>query len=97
MVSPLVIPVVIVAIAAVACYLVYRLALYDRLCKRSVDSTLLEYGIKKTQSQIVREFHESRGESVSDAEVARLERHYRQKQPDRFLAMYDEVRERGPG
>lgn len=94
MVSPVIIPIVIVAAAAVACYMAYRLVIYDYFCSRSVDSTLLEYGIKKSQADIVREYHESRGEDISDAEVSRLQKYYRQKQPDRFLSMYDELRER---
>lgn len=97
MVSPVIIPVIIVAIAAVGGYLVYKLALYDYLCNRSVNTTLLEYGISKTQSQIIREFHESRGESISDKEIARLEKYYRQSQPDKFLSMYDEIRNKKTG
>lgn len=93
----MVIPIVVVGIAAAAAYLIYRTVLYDYFCRRSVDSTLLEYGIKKTQPQIIREYHASKGEQISDAEASRLARHYRQRQPDRFLAMYDEMRERRPG
>ncbi|RNJ78509.1 MAG: hypothetical protein D9C04_07035 [Nitrosopumilus sp. B06] len=94
MVSPIIIPIVIVAIAGIAGYLVYKLALHDYFCNRSVNVTLLEYGISKTQSQIVREFHEFQGKSISDGEVARLVKYYRQRQPDKFLSMYDEIREK---
>lgn len=94
MVSPAIIPIVIVGIAAAATYLAYLLRLKDYLARRSVDRTLLEYGINKTQHEIVSEYHASRGEEITGPEVDRMVRHYRQNQPDKFLAMYDEMRDR---
>lgn len=90
----LVIPIVLVAVLGIVGYLVYRYALYDALCKSSVSRTLKRYSIPKTPSQIIREFHEKKGESISDAEVRRLEKMYRQTDPDQFLAMYDSIREK---
>ena len=91
----LVIPIVLVAVLGITGYLVYRYALYDALCKSSVNRTLRRYSIPKTPAQIVREFHEKKGEKLSDAEVRRLEKMYRQTDPDQFLAMYDSIRENG--
>lgn len=90
----LIIPVVLVAVIGIAGYLVYRYALYDALCKSSVSRTLKRYNIPKTPSQIIREFHEKKGDPLDDAEVRRLEKLYRQTDPDQFLAMYDSIREK---
>ena len=93
----LVIPILLVAVLGIAGYLVYRYAVYDMICKSSVERTLKKYDIRKTPSQIIREFHEKKGEQISDAEVGRLEKLYRQTDPDQFLAMYDSTRERTSG
>jgi len=56
--------------------------------------TLREYSIKKTQFQIIKEYHESKGENKSDKEISQLEKHYRQREPEQFLAMYDAIRDK---
>ena len=94
MASPLVIPIVIVAIVGLTGYLVYRYGMYDFLCKRSVNQTLQKYNIQKTPSQIIKEYYEEKGEPKSHKEIQNLEKHYRQKEPDQFLAMYDVIREK---
>ena len=92
MASIIIIPIIIVAIVGLSGYLVYRFMMYDLLCKRSVNQTLQKYNIDKTPSQIIREYHNNKGEEISDKEVQRLEKNYRQNEPDQFLAMYDAVR-----
>ena len=92
MASIIVIPIIIVAIVGLSGYLVYRFMMYDLLCKRSVNQTLQKYNIDKTPSQIIREYHNSKGEQISDKEIHKLEKNYRQNEPDQFLAMYDAVR-----
>ena len=93
MASVVVIPIIIVAIVGLAGYLVYRLIIFDMVCKRSVDRMLQRYNIDKTPSQIIREYHDIRGEPISDKQVYDLERRYRQNDPDKFLAMYDDIRD----
>ena len=94
MVSPIIIPIVVVAIVGVLSYAVYRFVIYDFLCNKSVNQTLKKYNIKKTQAEIIREYHHTKGEKISDTEVAQLEKHYRQHEPEQFLAMYDVIREK---
>ena len=94
MATALIIPIVLVAVLGIAGYLVYRYALYDALCKSSVSRTLKRYDIPKTPAQIIREFYEKKGEPLGEAEVRRLEKLYRQTDPDQFLAMYDSIREK---
>ena len=94
MVGWIVIPLSIVAIVGITGYLIYRFGLYDYLCNRSVNSTLRKYSIKKTQFQIIKEFREGKGEKISDKEILQLERHYRQHEPEEFLAMYDATRDK---
>ena len=91
MASILVIPIIIVIIAGLAGYLIYRYALFDFFCKRAVNKTLQRYHIKKTPAEIIKEFHESKGKPVSSKEIESLEKHYRQNEPDQFLAMYDVI------
>ncbi len=93
MVGAIIIPVVMVAIVGISGYLVYRLIIYDYMCNRSVNETLRRYSIKKTQFQIIKEYHESKGEKISEKEIAHLEKHYRQHEPEQFLAMYDAIRD----
>ena len=94
MVSIIIIPIVVVTIVGLTGYLIYRFVIYDFLCKRSVDETLRKYNIKKTPSEIIREYHDSKGENISEKEVQRLEKHYRQHEPEQFLAMYDTIRDK---
>ncbi len=94
MVAVILFSLVIVAIVGISGYLIYRLVLYDYFCNRSVNETLRRYSIKKTQFQIIKEYHESKGEKISDKEISHLERHYRQHEPEQFLAMYDAIRDK---
>ena len=88
-----IIPITIVAILAIAGYLIYRFVIFDYLSNKSVNDTLTKYRIDKSQFEIVKEYYDSRGESLSSQEISRLVKHYRQKEPEQFLAMYDSVRE----
>lgn len=94
MASIFVIPILIVAIVGLSGYLIYKYAMYDFFCKRSVNQTLQKYNIKKTPAQIIKEYHENKGEKITHKEIENLEKHYRQKKPDQFLAMYDVIREK---
>ena len=92
MASVIVIPIILVAIIGLSGYLVYKYFVFDLLCKRSVNRTLENCKIKKTPTQIIREYYENKGDSLSDKEIQNLEKNYRQKEPDQFLAMYDAIR-----
>ncbi len=92
--APVLIPLAIVAILGVSGYLIYRFVLYDYLCNRAVNQTLIKYNIKKTQSQIIREYHESKGEKLTEKEILELEKRYRQHEPEQFLVMYDAIRDK---
>ena len=94
MVTPIIIPIVVVAIAGIAGYAIYKFVIYDFICNKSVNETLRKYNIKKTQSQIIKEYHQSRGEKISEKEISQLEKHYRQHEPEQFLAMYDAIRKK---
>jgi len=94
MVGAIIIPLAIVAAAGIAGYLLYHFVLYDYFCNRSVNGTLRKYDIKKTQFQIIKEYHESKGEKISEKEILQLEKHYRQHEPEQFLAMYDATRDK---
>lgn len=94
MVTPIIIPIVIVAIVGITAYALYRFVIYDLLCNKNVNETLRKYNIKKTQSEIIKEYHQSKGETISEKEVSHLEKHYRQHEPEQFLAMYDAVRKK---
>lgn len=93
MVSIIIIPIIIVAIVGLSGYLVYRFILFDMICKRSVDKTLKKYNIKKTPSQIIKEYYENKGENKSPKEIQVIEKNYRQNEPEQFLAMYDAIRD----
>lgn len=94
----LVIPLLLACAAGIGGYLIYRYVVYDALCKMSVNRILSNYDIRKTPSQIVREFHEIiRGEKMTEEKVRTLEKMYRQTDPDQFLEMYDALRERRSG
>ena len=94
MVYAWIIPIAIVAILGVSGYLVYRYVIFDILANNTVNNTLKRYNIKKTQFEIIKEFNENKGEKLSDAEINRLAKHYRRKEPDQFLAMYDNLRDK---
>ncbi len=94
MVSVFIIPIFIVIIVGLSGYLVYRLVMYDLLCKRSVKQTLQRYNIKKTPAQIIEEYYSNKGEQISSKEIQKMEKNYRQHEPDQFLAMYDAIRDK---
>ena len=89
----LIIPILIVTIIGLSSYLAYRFLIYDLYCKRSVNKSLQKYNIKKTPSQIIKEYYENKGEQISHQEIQNLEKNYRQNEPEQFLAMYDTIRE----
>ena len=92
MASVFIIPIFIVAILGLSGYLIYRFFIYDMLCKRSVNQTLLKYNIRKTPSQIIKEYYHNKGDRISHKEIQNLEKNYRQNEPEQFLAMYDAIR-----
>ncbi len=94
MVVGYIIPITIVAILGISGYLVYRFLINDFVCNRTVNATLREFNIKKTQFQIIKEYYAFKGEEISDKEIARLQKRYRQREPDQFLAMYDSIRDK---
>ncbi|MDF2421480.1 MAG: hypothetical protein OPY06_00520 [Nitrosopumilus sp.] len=89
----IIIPILVVAIIGLSGYLAYRFLIYDLYCKRSVNRSLQKYNIKKTPSQIIKEYYENKGESISHQEIKNLEKNYRQNEPEQFLAMYDAIRD----
>jgi len=93
MVVFIIIPLTIVAIVGTVGFLVYRFLLKDFLCNRSVNATLKEFNIKKTQFQIIKEYHTFKGKEISDKEILFLQKRYRQHEPDQFLSMYDSMRD----
>lgn len=93
MVAIIIIPILVVAIIGLSGYLAYRFLIYDLYCKRSVNRSLQKYNIKKTPSQIIKEYYENKGESISHREIQNLEKNYRQNEPEQFLAMYDAIRD----
>ena len=93
MASIIIIPILIVTVVGLSGYLVYKFLIYDLYCKRSVNQSLRKYNIKKTPSQIIKEYYEHKGEEISHQEIQTLEKNYRQNEPDQFLAMYDAIRE----
>ena len=93
MASVIIIPIFIVVIVGLSGYLVYRYVMFDLLCKRSVNQTLQKYNIKKTPSEIIKEYYNNKGEEISHKEIQNIEKNYRQKEPEQFLSMYDVIRE----
>ena len=93
-IATLIIPVTLVAIFGITGYFIYRFVLRDFLCNRSVNATLKEFHIKKTQFQIIKEYHDFKGEKISDKEILYLQKRYRQNEPDQFLSMYDSIRDK---
>lgn len=94
MVTAIIIPIIVVAIVGITGFALYRFVIYDFICNKTVNKTLQKYNIKKTQSEIIKEYHQSKGETISEKEVSHLEKHYRQHEPEQFLAMYDAVRKK---
>ncbi len=93
MASIIIIPILIVVIIGLSSYLVHKFLLRDILAKRSVNQTLQKYDIKKTPLEIIKEYHENKGEQLTHQEMQRLEKNYRQNEPEQFLAMYDAIRD----
>ncbi len=93
MAAIIIIPILIVAIIGLSSYLAYRFLIYDLYCKRSINKSLQKYNIKKTPSQIIKEYYENKGEQISRQEIQNLEKNYRQHEPEQFLAMYDAIRD----
>ena len=93
MASIIIIPILIVVIVGLSSYLVHKFVLRDILAKRSINQTLQKYNIKKTPSEIIKEYYENRGERLSRQEIQNLEKNYRLNEPEQFLAMYDAIRE----
>jgi hypothetical protein len=90
----IIIPIIFVAILGLSGYLVYRFLIFDLMCKRSVTHSLQKYNIKKTPSQIIKEYYNSKGEQISEKEIQNLEKNYRQNEPEQFLVMYDAIRDK---
>lgn len=88
------IPLVIVAAVGTLGYLIYHFVVYDFFCNRSVNQTLRKYNIKKTQFQIIKEYHESKGEKISEKEISHMQKQFRQHEPEQFLTMYDATRDK---
>ncbi|MBT8242974.1 MAG: hypothetical protein HKP34_04620 [Nitrosopumilus sp.] len=93
MASIFIIPILIVTIIGLSSYLAYRFLIYDLYCKRSINKSLQKYNIKKTPSQIIKEYYENKGEEISNQDIKNLEKNYRQNEPEQFLAMYDAIRD----
>ena len=85
MVIGYIIPITLVAVLGISGYLVYRFLLNDFLCNRSVNATLREFNIKKTQYQIIKEYHAFKGKEISDKEILRSEEHTSELQSRRNL------------
>ncbi|MDH3277726.1 MAG: hypothetical protein OEL77_06265 [Nitrosopumilus sp.] len=94
MVFVAIIPLTVVAILGIAGYLVYRFIILDFLINRSVNDTLKKYAIKKTPYEIIKEYYQNKGESLSDQDISRLVKQYKREEPEQFLAMYDSIREK---
>ena len=94
MVYAWIIPISIVAILGISGYLIYRFVIFDILANSAINNTLKKYNIKKTQFEIIKEFHENKGENLTDGEINRLAKQYRRNEPDQFLAMYDNLRDK---
>ena len=89
----IIIPILVVSMVAISTYLVYQLFLKNFLAKRSISQTLEKYNIQKTPFQIIKEYHENKGENLTHDEIQKLEKNYTRKEPEQFLAMYDAIRE----
>jgi len=94
MVAVFIIPISIVAIAGISGYLLYHFVLSDYFSNRTINNTLRKYNINKTQFQIIQEYHEIKGEKISEKEILQLQKRYRKHEPEQFLAMYDTIRDK---
>ena len=94
MVYAWIIPITIVAILGISGYVIYKFVIFDILANSSINNTLKRYNIKKTQFEIIKEFNENKGEKLSDEEINRLAKRYRREEPDQFLSMYDNLRDK---
>ncbi|MEK0347975.1 MAG: hypothetical protein QQN44_06565, partial [Nitrosopumilus sp.] len=56
-IAQIIIPIVLVAVVGIVGYLIYHFVINDYLCNRTVNGTLREFNIKKTQFQIIKEYH----------------------------------------
>ncbi len=90
----IIITIVIVTIMGLSGYLFYHYIFYDLICKKSVNSTLKKYNIRKTQFEIISEYYKIEGDSLSRSEIFKLEKYYRQNDPEQFLLMYDVIRDK---
>ena len=88
-----IIPIIIVSIIGLSSYLIYKTILLDYLSKRSINRTLKKYEIQKSTYQIIKEYYEKLEKPKSNSEILKLEKIYRQNEPDKFLEMYDLIRE----
>ena len=93
MASIIIIPILIVTIVGLSSFLIHKFLLRDMIAKRSIKQTLEKYNIKKTPSEIIKEYYESKGERLSHTEIQKIEKNYRQNEPEQFLAMYDTIRD----
>ena len=93
MAAVIIITILIVVLIAASSYIVYALLLRDFLSKRSINQTLEKYNIKKSPFQIIEEYYQIKNESLSDKEIQKLEKNYRQNEPEQFLTMYDVIRD----
>ncbi|MCV0431113.1 hypothetical protein [Nitrosopumilus sp.] len=93
MASIIIIPILIVAIIGLSSYLIHKFVLRDLMAKKSINQTLQKYNIKKTPSEIIKEYYNNKGESLSHQEIQNLEKNYRLNEPEQFLAMYDAIRD----
>ncbi|QLH03365.1 hypothetical protein C5F47_07300 [Nitrosopumilus cobalaminigenes] len=93
MAAIIIIPILIVTIVGLSSYLIHKFVLRDILAKRSVNQTLQKYNIKKTPSEIIKEYYDFKGERLTHKEIQSLEKNYRQNEPEQFLAMYDSIRD----
>ena len=90
----IIIPILVVSMVAISTYLVYQLFLKNFLAKRSISQTLEKYNIQKTPFQIIKEYHENKGENLTHDEIQKLEKNYTRNEPEQFLAMYDVIRDK---
>lgn len=74
MATVLIIPILIVTIIGLSGYLAYRFLIYDLFCKRSVNKSLRKYDIKKTPSQIIKEYYEKREKKLLMMKFKRLKK-----------------------
>ncbi len=93
-IAQIIIPIVLVAVVGIVGYLIYHFVINDYMCNRTVNGNLREFNIKKTQFQIIKEYHAITGEEISEKDILRLQKRYRQHEPDRFLSMYDTIRDK---